>query len=78
MVLMSMDKRDDNSINTKTLIKALMTTSFPFPRDEVWNLMNEELSKDPAEMDAELIDICNGSFLNSVKVVEKRKVDHSQ
>ena len=61
-----MDKRDNNSIKTKTLIKALMTTSFSFPCDEVWKLIKKELSKDPAEMDAELIDIC-------IDILEKEK-----
>lgn len=42
----------------KVLIEALKSTSFSFPLEEIRNIMDEELAKDPAEMDADLVDLC--------------------
>ncbi len=45
-------------MKTKTYIKALNAISFPIPLDEINRLMDEELKKDPDEMDGELVDLC--------------------
>lgn len=45
-------------MNRITLLKILKTKPFSFTVREIEEIMNEELSKDPKDMDVELIDIC--------------------
>ncbi len=58
-------------MKTKTYIKALMATSFSFPLDEINRLMEEELKKDPDEMDGELVDLC-------IDILEKGYAEQEQ
>ena len=55
----------------KAYIKALMTTSFSFPLDEINRLMEEELQKEPEEMDGELVDLC-------IDILEKGYAEREQ
>ncbi|MDE6019582.1 MAG: DUF4367 domain-containing protein [Ruminococcus sp.] len=45
-------------MNRITLLKILKTKPFSFTVREIEEIMDEELSKDPKDMDTELIDIC--------------------
>ncbi|MCC8073935.1 MAG: hypothetical protein LIO62_07415, partial [Clostridiales bacterium] len=47
-----------NVMNNDTLLKALKENSMTFTAEEINQMMNDELNKDPQEMDTELIDIC--------------------
>ncbi len=58
-------------MKTKTYIKALMNTSFSFPLDEINSIMEEELQKEPEEMDGELVDLC-------IDILEKGYAEQEQ
>ena len=58
-------------MDKKTLIKILKSEPMTFSLEEVQNIMDEELLKDPEEMDTDLIDIC-------VEVLEKAYSEEAQ
>lgn len=45
-------------MDNKTFLKILKTKSMTFTAQEIMQIMDEELEKDPSEMDTELIDMC--------------------
>lgn len=45
-------------MDNNTIIKALKSKPMSFSLKEIQDIMDEELSKDPAEMDTDLIDLC--------------------
>jgi len=54
-----------------TLIEILKSKSMSFTAEEIKKLMDEELSKDPSEMDTDLVDLCLDALDGKLGTIEK-------
>lgn len=45
-------------MNKKVLLEILKSKPMTFTAEEIYEIMNEELNKDPSEMDTDLVDLC--------------------
>lgn len=60
-------------MNSSTLKEILKVKDLSFSKEEIENIMDEELEKSPEEMDAELIDMC----LDILTGVQEKKADEN-
>ena len=58
-------------MTNKSIINNLKTKSIPFTLDEIREIMDEELEKDPSEMDTELIDLCADILVKAYNDIEE-------
>lgn len=58
-------------MDKETLIEILKSKSMSFTNEEIKKLMDEELSKDPSEMDTALVDLCLDALDGKLGTIEK-------